>query len=321
MGRVLVTGGLGFVGSHLVERLVGDGHEVTVIDALVPTHGGDRARIAAFGDAVDVHVMDMAELAGDQAVVRGHDVVFNLAGQRSHVDSMRDPLTDLHHNCHAQLALLEACRSEIPRARVVFASTRQVYGRPRHLPVSEDHALDPVDMNGVHKAAAESHHLLYHSIYGLGAVVLRPTNTYGPRMWIADARQGFFGWWINRLLAGEELEVFGDGTSRRDLNYVDDVVEAFVRVGEVDGIDGRVYNLGAPDPISLSELARKLVAEFGSGSYRRVPFPPEVEKIDIGDFAASYERIQRELGWAPRIDLTDGLRTTLRSFTHAGGEP
>ena len=308
--RVLVTGGLGFIGSNLARRLVELGAEVLLVDSLIPEYGGNRANIAGIEDAVTVNVSDVRDAHSLPALIRGQDVLFNLAGQTSHVDSLHDPYTDLDINCRAQLSILEACRRENPGVKVVFASTRQLYGRPAYLPVDELHPLAPVDPNGVNKAAGEGYHLVYGAVYGLRTCVLRLTNTYGPRMRVKDDRQTFLGTWLRLAVEGEELLVFGDGTQKRDFTYVDDAVEAFLLAGARDEADGEVFNLGgAEPPVSLLELAELLGAP-----YRLVPFPDERKSIDIGDYYADDRKIRDLLGWEPRVGLREGLARSLEYY-------
>ena len=309
--RVLVTGGLGFIGSNLARRLVELGAEVVLLDSLIPEYGGNRANIAGIEDAVRVDVSDVRDADAMRAAIAGQEVLFNLAGQTSHVDSLHDPFTDLDINCRSQLSILETCRHESPDVKVVFASTRQLYGRPQYLPVDERHPVAPVDPNGVNKAAGESYHLVYGQVYGLRTCVLRLTNTYGPRMRVKDDRQTFLGTWLRLAVEGGELAIFGDGSQRRDFTYVDDAVDAFLLAGARPEADGEVFNLGGAPPISLRDLAELLVEVAGGGSFRLVPFPEERASIDIGDYFADDSKMRSTLGWAPEVPLREGLRRSL----------
>jgi UDP-glucose 4-epimerase len=317
--NVLITGGLGFIGSNLARRLVDLGAQVTLVDSLIPEYGGNRANIAGIEDRVTVNISDVRDEHSLPSLIRGHDLVFNLAGQTSHVDSLHDPYTDLEINCRAQLSILETVRHANPEAKVVFASTRQLYGRPQYLPVDEKHPLSPVDPNGVNKAAGEWYHLVYGEIYGLRCSVLRLTNTYGPRMRVKDDRQTFLGTWLRLAVEGEELLVFGDGSQRRDFTYVDDAVDAFLLAGESPEADGEVFNVGGEPPVSLARLAELLVEVADGGSWRLVPFPDERRAIDIGDYFADDSKIRGRLGWEPRVGLCEGLERSLAYYReHAG---
>jgi UDP-glucose 4-epimerase len=305
--RVLITGGLGFIGSNLAQELVEAGSDVTIVDSLVPEYGGSLANIREIADDVRVNISDVRDEHSLQVLVQGQDVLFNLAGQTSHVDSMTDPYTDLEINCRSQLSILEACRHRNPNVRIVFASTRQIYGKPHYLPVDEKHPIVPVDVNGINKTAGEWYHLLYGQVYGLRVAVLRLTNTYGPRMRVKDARQTFLGYWLRLVVEGRELSVFGDGEQLRDFTYVDDAVRAFLAAGASDGANGGVFNLGGDEVVSLRALAELLVGVAGEGAYRIVPFPDDRKAIDIGDYYADYGLIRETLAWTPRVALAEGL--------------
>lgn len=309
--RVLVTGGLGFIGSNLARRLCAEGARVTLVDSLIPEYGGNLYNIADIREQVRVNIADVRDPHSMNCLVQGQEFLFNLAGQTCHLDSMRDPLTDLEINCRAQLTILEACRRHNPGMNIVFSSTRQIYGAPRYLPVDETHPLAPVDVNGVNKLAGESYHLIYHRAHGLRTSVLRLTNTYGPRMRVRDDRQTFLGIWFKRLLDGEPIDIFGDGAQIRDFNYVDDVVDAMLLCTQDERANGQVFNLGAPDWVTLRDLGALLTELHPGGRCHLIPFPPERKIIDIGSYHADYGAISERLGWAPRVTLRDGLARTL----------
>jgi UDP-glucose 4-epimerase len=310
----LITGGLGFIGSTLARRLVDLGAQVTLVDSLIPEYGGNLFNIQGIEDRVRVNIADVRDEYSMDYLVRGRDYLFNLAGQTSHLDSMRDPYTDLEINCRSQLSILEACRKQNPRVKVIYASTRQIYGKPDYLPVDERHLVHPTDVNGINKMAGEWYHILYNNVYGIRAVSLRLTNTYGPRMRVKDARQTFLGIWIKRLVDGEPIEIWGDGAQIRDFNYVDDVVEAILIAAVSDDVNGRIFNLGSDETINLSDLAALCVEVNGGGSYRVIPFPPDRKQIDIGDYYADYRLIRGKLGWQPRVTLRQGMTRTLEFY-------
>jgi UDP-glucose 4-epimerase len=316
--RVLITGGLGFIGSSLARTLVSAGANVTLVDALIPECGGSYANIAGIEESVDVAEIDLREQKRLPELLEGCECVFNLAGHTSHIDSMHAPQMDLELNCRAQLALLEACRRLAPSPTIVFAGTRQIYGRPHYLPVDEAHPIEPVDVNGIHKVAAEQYHLLYGRLYGIPVAVLRLTNTYGPRMRVRDARQTFLGVWVQALVRGEEFEIWGDGSQLRDFTYVDDAVRAFLLAATDSRAHGRPLNLGDERAVSLRELAELAVVANGGGSYRLVPFPEDRKPIDIGHYVGDYRAIRELLGWRPTVPLEEGLQRTLRYFREHG---
>lgn len=311
--HVLITGGLGFIGSHLAKRLVDEGAIVTLVDSLIPEYGGNFFNIEGIADRVRVNISDVRDEHGLRYLIQGQDFLFNLAGQTGHLDSMTDPQTDLDINCRAQLSILETCRRYNPDVKIVFASTRQIYGRPEYLPVDEKHLVKPVDVNGINKAAGERYHILYNDVHGIRACALRLTNTYGPHMRVRDARQTFLGIWIRRLLEGEPFEVW-EGAQLRDFTYVDDAVDAFCRAALDPAADGQTYNLGGLEVISLRDLAELLVKVNGAGRHEVKSFPADRKRIDIGDYYSDDRLIRSALGWEPRVSLQEGLARTLAFY-------
>jgi len=312
--RVLITGGLGFIGANLAARLVELGATVTLVDSLIPEYGGNLHNVSGLEAKLTINIADVRDEYSMNHLVQGQHYLFNLAGQTSHMDSMRNPYTDLDINCRAQLAMLEACRKHNPTIKVVYASTRQIYGKPDYLPVNERHPLHPVDVNGINKMAGEWYHILYNNVYGIGACALRLTNTYGPRMRVKDARQTFLGIWIKQLLSGETIQVWGDGTQIRDFTYVDDCVEALLLAASDPGAYGQIFNLGSDETINLKALAALLIEIGGGGKYELMPYPADRKPIDIGDYYGDYRFIQGRLGWRPRIGLREGLARTVAVY-------
>lgn len=311
--NVLITGGLGFIGSNLAAHLVNQNANVTLIDSLTPEYGGNLFNVHAIRDRLRVNISDVRDAHSLRYLVQGQDYLFNLAGQTSHVDSMTDPQTDLEINCRAQLSILEVCRRYNPKLRIVFASTRQLYGKPKYLPVDERHPVQPVDVNGVNKLAGENYHLLYCQVYGIPTTVLRFTNTIGPRMRIKDARQTFVGIWIRNLLEGKPIEVWG-GEQVRDLLYVDDAVESLLLAAVHDRAIGRVFNVGSSESISLLQLANTMVDVNGGGEIKVNAYPAERKKIDIGDYYTDSTLIRETIGWGPKVAIGDALAETIAFY-------
>lgn len=312
--KVLITGGVGFIGSSLARRLVQLHANVTLVDSLISLYGGNLFNIHDIKDRVTVNISDVRDSYAMSYLVQGQDYLFNLAGQTSHIDSMTNPQTDLDINASAQLSILEACRKHNPDIKIVFASTRQLYGKPEYLPVDEKHPIRPVDVNGINKLAGEWYHLLYNNVYKIRACALRLTNTYGPGMRVKDARQTFLGIWVRNLIEGKPIKVFGDGLQLRDFNYVDDVVDALLIAAINPKANGEVFNLGSTEYINLKNLAALLIEIFQGGTYEIVPFPSDLRAIDIGDYYSNYTKINQTLGWSPCILLKYGLKQTLEFF-------
>ena len=309
--KVLITGGLGFIGSNLARSLVVLGAEVTLVDSMIPEYGGNLSNIADIKNLIKINYCDIRDSFAMSYLIKDKDILFNLAGQTSHMDSMSAPLTDLAINATAQLSILEACRNVNTNIKIVFASTRQMYGRPEYLPVDEQHPIRPVDVNGINKFAGESYHLLYNNVYGIRTCSLRLTNTYGPGMRIKDARQTFLGVWLKLLIEGAPIKIFGDGLQLRDFNFISDCIQALLLAGSRESSNGKVYNLGSKEVINLKNLAELIIQLNKSGSYEVIPYPEDRKAIDIGDYYSDYKKIESELNWKPSVTLKDGLLETI----------
>lgn len=311
--KVLVLGGLGFIGSNLSIRLVDLGAEVTIVDSMLPQYGGNLVNIEPIAGRCHINFSDIRDRYSLDYLVQNAEIIYNMAGQTSHVESMTDPITDLEINCSSQLALLESCKVRNPTVRIVFASTRQLYGRPQFLPVDEGHPTEPADVNGVHKLAAEKYYAVYAHVHGIRSVSLRLTNTYGPRQQLKGNKQGFMGIFIRRALQGEKISIFGTGEQLRDFNYVDDVVDACLLATDNERLYGGAYNLGGEQRYSLNDVVEMLSRQCDF-PHDIVPFPAEHESIDIGDYYADYSRFKGLTGWVPAVDLDAGLRQAVEYF-------
>ena len=312
--KVMITGGLGFIGSNLAHRLVDLGAEVLLVDSLIPDYGGNLFNIDGIADRVRVNVADVRQPSTMNYLVRGQSVIFNLAGQVSHIDSIRDPYTDLEINCRSQLTILEACRYNNPGVKVVYASTRQIYGRPESLPVTEKHLVRPTDVNGINKAAGEYYHLVYNNVFNVRTASLRLTNVYGPRQLIRHDRQGFIGWFIRLAIEDRTIQIYGDGSQQRDFVFVDDAADAFLRAGATDACNGDVFNVGGLEPVSHRDLTALLVRIAGAGRVEYVEWPPEKKAIDIGDVYTDSSRFEATTGWKAEVGLAEGLRRTVAFY-------
>jgi UDP-glucose 4-epimerase len=309
---VIVTGGMGFIGSNLVRRLLDAGAQVTVIDRMLAQYGANPFNLSGLPLAELIEADIGAEAAIFEAIGKAA-VIFNFAGQTSHMDSMKQPLEDLRLNQEANLRFLELIRRVNPQARLIFSSTRQFYGPPHYLPVDEKHPIAPPDINGIHKYAAESYHMLYARVHGMRTTALRLTNVFGPRMRIRDAKQTFLGIWIRHVIENTEFEVWG-GEQKRDFTYVDDLIDAALLTADTEATVGQIYNVGGCPPMSLLELAELLIKVGGSGGFERKAFPADRKKIDIGDYVADDTAFRAATGWVPKTSLVDGLKQTVEFY-------
>ena len=312
--NILITGGLGFIGSNLARRLVSLNSNVMIIDSLIFACGGNPFNVDDIKGKITIDYSDQRDLGKMKEIVRNQDIVFNLAGSVSHLNSIFQPIEDMELNCKSHLSLLEACRISNPGVKIVYASTRQIYGRAVYLPVDEKHPLNPIDINGINKLAGEQYHRFYYMNHNIKTTSLRLTNTYGPRMSMRDDRQGFIAWWVRQVIDGNEIKIFGDGTQIRALNYIDDVVNAFLTIAVSAKTNGEIFNLGSKNPVSLIKLAEMLIDVNKGGNFRLISFPKEREKIDIGNAYTSYERIKETIGWDEKISLQNGLKDTIQYY-------
>lgn len=312
---VLITGGLGFIGSNLAHRLVKLGAKVTIVDSLIPDYGGNLFNVHDIANRLNINMADVRDENSMDYLVRDRDFIFNLAGQVSHIDSMTDPHTDLEINCRSQLFILEACRKNNNKVKIVYAGTRQQYGRPKYLPVDEKHLQSPIDVNGINTMAGEWYHILYNNVHGIRATSLRLTNTYGPRQLIKHNRQGFTGWFICQAINDREIQLYGNGSQKRDFTFVDDVVEAMLLAAISKKANGQVFNLGGQRPYSLKEFVDILIECCPEASYKMIAFPANVKKIDIGDYYADFTKIKNLLSWEPKVSLEEGLKKTVDFYS------
>jgi UDP-glucose 4-epimerase len=312
--EVLVTGGLGFIGSNLCIELVKLGARVTIIDNMLPRQGGNLFNVRDIEDRVKVNFSDVRNQLSMNHLVQGKEYIFHLAGQVNHVDSMRNPIQDLDINCRGTLVLLEALKQDNREAKIIFAGTRGEYGSSVKLPVDEDHPTNPKGIYAVTNLTAEKMVLVYDEIYGMKGACLRITNTYGPRHQMAHDEYGVFNWFIRKAMDNEDVPVFGDGRILRDFLFVDDLVECMLMVAATPAAYGGVFNVGTGIPVSFIDLAQKIVEVTGSGKARFTEFTQERKEVEPGDYYADITRIRNVVKWKPRTPLDAGIRETVKFY-------
>ena len=312
--KVMITGGLGFLGSNLAQTLVDLGARVLLVDPLLPLYGGNRFNIAAIADRVQVNIADIRDAGAMNELVKGQEVIYHIGNQTSHVDSMTDPLLDVDINCRGNIIFLEACRQFAPEAKIVYAGTRGQYGRPQYVPVDEQHPSNPTDIYGINKHAGEQYLFTYGRVHGMPTTSLRINNSYGVRHQMKHGKYGILNWFIRLAMDRRPITVYGTGEQLRDYNYVDDVTDAFLRVAASEQTNGEAYNLGSNERVKFIDLVHKIVDAAGSGSVEQVPWPQDRAAIEIGDFAADTTKITTALGWQPTIMLDEGLARTVAFY-------
>src|SRR5690606_11242553 len=300
-------------GSNLARKLIDIGARVTIIDNFDIDSGANFNNVEEIKNQIEIIDSDISNEKILTTLVKDKKYLFNLAGQNSHVGSMKDPFKDLAVNADSQLKILETCRLHNPEIKIVYTGTRQVYGRAKYLPVDEKHLITPLDNNGVSKRAGEMYHIVYNRVYDIATCVLRMTNVYGPHMRIKDDKLTFVGWWIRQLLEGQTIQIYGDGNQIRDFNYVEDVVCAMLLCASNPFAYGKIYNLGG-DPITLLELAQLMIQIYGIGNYELISYPANRKRIDIGDYYGNYNFINTELGWQPQTSLQEGMKKTIEFY-------
>src|SRR3990167_8213460 len=308
--HILITGGLGFIGSNLAIKLANVGAKVIILDALLPSFGGNIFNISPIKNEVKIIIGDMRDEKTIKKVVRDKQIIFNLAGTLSHIDSMTNPFEDLDINCRAQLCLLEACRKYSRDVKIVFAGTRNQYGKALYLPVDEKHIQEPTDINGINTIAAEKYHLLYNRIYGIRTVSLRMTNTFGPRHQMKHSKQGVLNWFVRLLMDGKKVGLFGDGSQIRDVNYIDDVIDALLLLASSNKSNNQAYNLGG-QPVTLKSFVETAIKILGEGEYKTVPFPNDRKAIEVGNYVADIKKINTDVGWKPKVTIEEGVQRTI----------
>lgn len=315
--RVLVTGGLGFIGSNLVRRLVSLGSSVTVIDACFPDQGANLFNLKDVLDEVILVLTDIGSADEISNYIVDQEVIFNLAACVSHVGSLHNPLQDLERNCVSQLHFLNALRELSPQTRIIYTGSRSQYGIPVYLPMDEEHPLKPVDINGVHKTTVEEYHRLFHELYKLRYTSLRLTNIYGPRHLMHHDGQGFLNWFIRQALSGQEICVYGDGKQERDFLYVNDVVDALLLVAPEERCEGEVFNLVSGTPITVAEVA-EAVSSLGGNKWRCAPYPPDRNSVEPGNIRLDGSRLRNILNWKPASDFYTSLDETISFYREHG---
>lgn len=312
--KILVTGGLGFVGSNLSIRLAELGADVLIVDNMLPRQGGNLFNIEPVKDKVKVNISDIRNAASMNHLVKNIDYVFHIAGQVNHVDSVKNPLNDLSINVEGTLIIMEALRMNNPGAKVIFTGTRGEYGSSLKLPVEESHAINPIGIYAITNFAAERIVLTYNNLHNIKSVCLRITNTYGPRHQMAHDEYGVFNWFIRKAIDNEVIPIFGDGRILRDYLYIDDLTESLLKTAISDKVYGEVYNIGSGIPLSFIDLANKIIKIAGSGKVDYTEFTSERKALEPGDYYADITKIKTDAGWEPKITLEDGIERTIKYY-------
>lgn len=310
--KVLITGGLGFIGSSLAIALVKQGAHVTIVDNLSPMQGGNLFNISSIQKQVHINYTDIRDIPSMNQLVKDKDYIFHLARQTDHISSQLDPFPDIDVNIKGTAILLEACKKNNPKVRLINVGTRGQYGSAITLPVAEDAPTNPKGIYELTNLAAEKMVKIYNDNYGIRSVMLRLTNVYGPRAQMKTNHYGVVNWFIRQAIDGEKISIFGDGLMRRDFLYVDDTIDAMVRCASTPACYGEVINIGHDKPDTFLHLIQTIVSIAGKkASYRFTPFSAERKAQEPGDFASDITKIKRLIGWKPTTNIQKGIKKTI----------
>jgi len=308
--KVLITGGMGFLGSNLAHRLVELGANVSILDAQLPLYGGNPFNLNGIENDVDVHIGDIRDENMVSEVVVGKDIIFNFAAQVSYIDSNLDPLLDNDINCRGHIILLESCKKSNPDARMLFSSSRMVYGRITGTPVPETHTTEPLSMYGTHKLSGENYHLMYYRSYKVPTTCLRIANPYGPRQQMKHSKYSILGWFIRMAMEGQTIKVFGEGEQIRDYIYVSDIVEGFLACGVSDECIGEVFNIGSGTGSRFVDMIKTILEVVDNGEMEHVPWPEDYESVETGGYISDNTKLTNTTGWKSKVDLRKGIELT-----------
>ena len=309
--NILITGGLGFIGSTIAQKTVELGANVTVYDALMPQYGGNVANIEEIAKKIEVIKGDVRDFEALKEHVKNKDVIFHCAAQVSHVQSLSDPYLDIDINCRGTINLLEASRKFNDEVRIVYSGTRSQIGKMVYSPVDEAHPEFPADIYSANKSAAEKYCLIYYNTYGIRTSSLRISNVYGPRGQIKERGYGIVNYLIRMAILNEVITVYEPGTQTRDCIYADDVADAMIMASQNDKTDGEVFFVGSGKTVSFIDLVKLIIKLTGNGSWIFTPWPSQRKAIEVGDVSLSIKKISSLLDWTPNTALEDGLRKTI----------
>ncbi len=311
--RVLITGGAGFIGSSLAHALVDLGAQVTVLDAMLLLYGGNLFNLEDVNKKLTFVEGDIRDKDLMAQLVKDQDVIFNLAAQVSYIDSKDQPFLDLDINCKGHLNVLEAVRVVAPKCRVIFSSSRLVYGKILKSPVSEDHPTDPLSIYGIHKLTAEKYYQYYHKNFGINTIVARIPNPYGPRQQMKHNKYSIAGWFVRQALEGQAITIFGDGKQERDYLYIDDIIDAFLKLAE-KGRAGEVYNMGLQERTTFVDMVDAILSEIPTGKKKHIPWPENYEKNETGSYIADTSKINKDTSWLAKVNLKEGIHRMVEYY-------
>jgi len=312
--NVLITGGLGFIGSNLARRLVDLGAKVTILDNLLKLGGGNISNVKDIMKKIKIIRKDVRDWSAVKNAVQSKEFVFHLAAQVDQTTAMKNPKLDVEINCGGTLNILEACRLYNTKAKIVYTSSRVVVGEPVYLPVDEEHPTNPKNIYGINKLAAEKYCILYNKVYDSQTTVLRLSNVYGPRAQLRHPHYGVLNLFIGYALTSRTIPIYGDGSQSRDYVFVEDVVEALILAAENERSVGEVFLVGSGKEIKLIDIAKMVIEIVGKGDYEFVPYPPTLDKTDVRRFVVDYSKIRKFLGWAPNTTLYNGISKTVEFY-------
>jgi len=311
---IVITGGLGFLGSSLAQKLVNYQAKIIIIDNLNPLYGGNYFNLNGIQNKVKIIIDDIRNEKVLIPIIKQCDMLYHFAAQVSYIDSLSMPYEDLELNARSTLQILEICRKYNSEAKIIFSSSRMVLGKIESDHISENSPTNPLSLYGIHKLTSEKYLIMYYKDFGIPFIIFRITNPYGPRQQIKHCKYSLVGWIIKQAMEGKTIKIFGDGKQLRDYIYIDDIVEAIYRCSTNDKATGEIINVASGKSTEFQMMVKEVVNIVKNGNYEFVPWPDNYEKIETGDVIADISKLLSLANWKPKYNLKEGILKTYEYY-------